>query len=97
MAWWRCCTPCEPPPPNGFLLWGALQHVRLGSEPPPGPLAQAMALRLHAAYTPTWPPAAAACLPPQDAVRALRRAAHNGVTSPRPALLAYFFSAVGGV
>ena len=83
-------------PANGFLLWGALQHVRLGSEPAPAQ-AQAMAQRLHAAYAPTWPPAAAACLPAQAALQALRRTAHNGVTSPRPALLAHFFSAVGGV
>ncbi len=92
-------------PANGFLLWGVIRHVCLGSEPPPA-VARAMAQGLYASFSHNWPPDAAGdgnsgaggIAPPplwQSALHNLARTAHNDVTSPRPALLAYFFASVG--
>ena len=74
--------------PNGFTLWGAAAHLRVGQEPPPAQ-ALAMAQRLHAAYAPTWPAAVRAHVTPQLLVTSLAYGAHAGLTSPRPALLAF--------
>jgi hypothetical protein len=74
--------------PNGFTLWGAAAHLRVGQEPPPAQ-ALAMAQRLHAAYAPTWPAAVMAHVTPQLMVSSLAYEAHAGLTSPRPALLAF--------
>jgi hypothetical protein len=85
---------------NGFRLWDAMKLVRLGWEPS-APAALAMAQGLLAAYSRSWPapaapPADAArpAITPQCLVRALARGAHNGVTSPRPALVAYLLALV---
>ena len=77
--------------PNGFTLWGAAAHLRVGQEPPPAQ-ALAMAQRLHAAYAETWPAAVRAYVTPQLLVGSLAHGAHRGLTSPRPALLAFLAS-----
>ena len=74
--------------PSGFTLWGAATHLRVGREPPPAQ-ALAMAQRLHAAYAPTWPASVRAHVTPQLMVSSLAYGAHAGLTSPRPALLAF--------
>ena len=73
---------------NGFSLWSAAEHLRVGQEPAPA-VALAMAQRLHSVYAPTWPPAVRAHVSPQLLVDSLAFEAHAGLTSPRPALLAF--------
>jgi hypothetical protein len=73
---------------NGFMLWGAADHLRVGQEPAPA-VALAMAQRLHSVYAPSWPPEVRAHVTPQLLVDSLAFEAHAGLTSPRPALLAF--------
>ena len=73
---------------NGFMLWSAAEHLRVGQEPAPA-LALAMAQRLHSVYAPSWPPEVRAHVTPQLLVDSLAFEAHAGLTSPRPALLAF--------
>jgi hypothetical protein len=82
--------------PNGFALWDAISHVTLGREPP-APVALAMAERIFASYARLrrWPQDFAALLTPQRACAELARDAHNELTSPRPALVAYLAGLVG--
>ena len=80
--------------PNGYTLWGAATHVRVGQEPLPA-AALAMAQRLHAAYAPAWPPALQEHATPARLVRSLAFGAHGGLTSPRPALLAFLAERLG--
>ena len=82
-------------PVNGFTLWGSLEHVCLGQEPAPA-LALAMAQRLHAAHAPAWPLPAQHFISPARLLASLARAAHGGgLTSPRPALLAFLAGRLG--
>jgi hypothetical protein len=78
-------------PPNGFTLWGAASHLCVGQEPRPA-LALAMAQRLHSAYAPAWPPDVREHVTPQRLLDSLAYGEHAGLTSPRPALLAYLAS-----
>ena len=86
-------------PPNGFMLWHALDTVSLGHEPS-APAALAIAEGILAPYaaklgSSKWPAAVAQALSPQCVVGALARSAHSEATSPRPALVAYLASLVG--
>ena len=82
--------------PNGFTLWGATCHVRVGQEPRPA-LALAMAQRLHSAYASSWPPGFKEHITPQRLLDCLAHEGHSGLTSPRPSLLAYLASFVEGL
>jgi hypothetical protein len=73
---------------NGFCLWNAALHLRVGQEPAPA-VVLAMAQRLHSAYAPSWHPSVRAFVTPQLLVDSLAFEAHAGLTSPRPALLAF--------
>ena len=83
-------------PPNGFMLWGTVTHLRLGSQPPSPAAALAMASRIHAFYSLTsWAGGrerVAAFITPERCVAALARASHGDATSPRPALVAYLLA-----
>jgi hypothetical protein len=78
-------------PPNGFALWDAVSHVRLGGRPTPA-AALTMARRLHAHYSAAWPRALASSASPERCVEEL---ASSAVTSPRPALAAYLLELLG--
>jgi hypothetical protein len=86
--------------PNGFALWGAVEHVRVGQQPASPPAALAMARRLHAHHAAAWPGggqgALARALSPERCVAELAREAHGDVTDPRPALLAHLLELVRG-
>ena len=76
---------------NGYTLWGSATHVCVGHEFRP-PLALSIAQRLHSVYAPSWPPAVRAHVTPQRLLDSLAFGAHAGLTSPRPALLAFLAS-----
>ena len=84
--------------PNGFALWDAAEPVILGREPSP-PVALAMAERILGAYASSrrWPREFAALLTPQNACDMLAHDADatRGLTSPRPALVAYLADVAG--
>jgi hypothetical protein len=76
--------------PNGFALWDAILHVRLGREPRPL-VARAMAEHIIASYASTrrWPRAFATFFSPERACAELARGKHGELTSARPALIAH--------
>ena len=84
-------------PPNGFMLWSSVVHVRLGSEPPTAAAALAMARRIHAFYSSSLAVGgerAAAFITPERCLAALARASHGDTTSTRPALVAFLLASL---
>jgi hypothetical protein len=79
---------------NGFALWDAVSYLSLGREPPPSTV-QSMAANIVASYAVRWPSAARTAITPAALLAALAPAAHGGVTSARPALLAYTLDRMG--
>jgi len=79
---------------NGFALWDAVTYVGLGSAPSL-PASTAMAARLLAQYAVAWPQAVRDAVAPQVLVNALVPSAHGGLTSARPALMAYALGCMG--
>jgi hypothetical protein len=75
-------------PSNGVNLWNVIKHVRMGDEPS-APAALAMAERIVRAYAAAWTRAAAEAVTPRRVVDALALGTHDGLTSPRPALVAF--------
>ena len=83
---------------QGFTLSAALVPISLGREPPAS-VAAAMAQRILQAYAPRWAARgdAAEHFTPQRLLDAVARGAHCGITSPRPALLAFLADSLGSV
>ena len=81
---------------HGFLLPVALVPISLGREPPP-PVAAAMARRILLAYSTPWSAHADAVefLTPERVLGVVARDAHCGITSSRPALVAYLMTLLG--
>lgn len=79
---------------NGFALWDAVSYIGLGSAPP-NATAVAMAECLLKAYSTVWPQSAHAKITASALVDALLPGANDGLTSARPALLAYLLDRMG--
>lgn len=79
---------------NGFALWDAVSFMSLGREPPRA-VAQAMAEALLPPYAAHWPAVANATITPEAVLRLLTPDAHGGLTSQRPALIAYVLGRMG--
>jgi hypothetical protein len=82
---------------QGFLLPTALVPISLGREPPP-PVAAAMARRILQAYSSPWSARradAAEFLTTERVLGVVAREAHCGITSHRPALVAFLLTCLG--
>lgn len=79
---------------NGFSLWDSVTHFGLGREPR-GDIPRVMAEKLVSAYSTTWPTQAQEFITAKQLVDALEPAKNHGMTSKRPALLAYVLGHIG--
>lgn len=80
--------------PNGFALWHAMSFLSLGREPP-APTVQSMAAAMLQQYAAHWNATARHAITPATIVDELQVSAHAGLTSPRPALLAFALGCMG--
>lgn len=80
---------------NGFAIWDAISHVRVGREPD-SRAALAMATRILESYGTRWPAAVAANVTPALVVGLLAtQGAFAPLTSARPALVAFLAATMG--
>ena len=79
---------------NGFSFAHAAAYISLGREPRKA-VALAMAERIIGAYARSWPAAMVALVTPERVTAVLARSAHDELTSPRPALVAFLLSCMG--
>jgi hypothetical protein len=79
---------------NGFALWDAVSFLSLGREPSEE-TARGMAEAILPPYSAHWPAAAKAAITPEAVLRVLAPEAQGGLTSRRPALLAYVLGRMG--
>ena len=79
---------------NGYALWDAVSFISVGREPAATTQLD-MAANILPPYAVSWPKDARAAITAAELVAALQPAAHNELTSARPALLAYTLGRMG--
>jgi hypothetical protein len=79
---------------NSFALWDAVTYVSLGSTPSRS-TSEVMAARLLDKYAVHWPQPVRDAITPKVLVDAFEPSAFGGLTSARPALMAYALGCMG--
>ncbi len=79
---------------NGYALFDAVSYTSLGSEPS-RLVSEAMAAGILPSYSSSWPLAMQTAITPSAIVAELAHPAHQGLTSARPALIAYTIGRMG--